>query len=82
MRTKSNTTISGFSKAWDLIPGGKQFEVREDIQLKCGWSSRQTFYNKMCGRNAITNPELVVLKSIFEPYNIDVETGEYIKQLV
>ncbi|HCY40395.1 MAG TPA: hypothetical protein DHV48_03440 [Prolixibacteraceae bacterium] len=82
MEVKNNTTKGGFSKAWDLVPGGKQFDVRVEIMEKCDWSSRQTFYNKLSGRYPVTNPELMVLKNILEPYNIDPETGEYIKQLV
>lgn len=82
MEVKNNTTKVGFSKAWDLVPGGKQQEVREEIQQKCEWSSRQTFYNKLSGKFPITYPELMVLKSILEPFNIDPETGAYIKQLV
>lgn len=82
MRVKNNTIIRGFSEAWDLLPGGKQKEVREEIQQKCGWRSRMTFYNKRNGSFTVTYPELVVIKGIFEAYNIDIETGEYIKQLV
>ncbi len=82
MEVKNNTTNVGFSKAWDLVPGGKQFDVRVEIMEKCEWSSRQTFYNKLGGKFPITYPELLVLKSILAPYNIDPETGEYIKPIV
>lgn len=78
----NNTTNGGFSKAWDLVPGGQQTNVRIEIMQKCGWKSRQTFYSKLNGASEISNPELIVLKSIFEPFNINVETGRYIKELV
>jgi hypothetical protein len=82
MEVKNNTTNVGFSKAWDLIPIGKQLEVRLEIQEKCEWKSHQTFYNKRNGKFPVSYPETIVLKGIFERFNIDVETGEYIKQLV
>ena len=82
MEVKNNTTNVGFSKAWDLVPGGKQKEIREEIMDKCEWSSRQTFYNKIWGKFPITYPELMVLKNILAPLNIDPETGAYIKPIV
>ena len=82
MNKENNTTNVGFQKAWDLVPGGKQKETREKIMEMCEWKSRVTFYNKINGKAEATYPEMVVMKGIFEDFNIDMETGEYIKQLV
>ena len=65
MEVKNNTTKGGFSKAWNLVPVGKQLEVRLEIQEKCEWKSDQTFYNKRNGKFLVSYPELMVMKTIF-----------------
>ncbi len=82
MAVKQQTHLEGFIRAYDMLPGGIQYDVRDEIIKSCGWSceskSLSTFHNKRRGATPISRLEAKELKRVFKKYNIDVETGNYL----
>lgn len=83
MKDSSNTANKGFRKAWGMLPADKQPEIRTQIQTTCGWSTKTdtTFSLKLNGHLKLNPLEYEAIRKILAGWNIDIETGEYIKPL-
>lgn len=82
MNTGNNTPNVGFLKAYNMLPAGEQAGAREEMMDTCDWTAATTFYAKLNGSTPIKKLEWAALESIFSKWNIDVRTGEYLKQAV
>lgn len=82
MNTGNNTSNAGFLKAYNKLPADQQANVRNEILNTCDWGAATTFYAKVNGNTTIKKLEWAALAEIFSRFNINVRTGEYIKQLV
>lgn len=80
MQQSNNTTNEGFLKAYSMLPACEQTNFRDSIMAKCGWSKR-SFYMKVKGESQVTELEKEYLQGVFAEWNIDFETGNYIKTI-
>lgn len=64
-----------------MLPAGEQDKVKEKIKETCDWP-HSTFYAKLNGTTPLRKLEIAALKAIFEAWNIDLKTGEYLKQVL
>ena len=82
MNRANNTTKRGFLKAYNMLPAGEQARVKSKIMETCDWTAESTFYNKVNGNTPLKKLEVAALDAIFKAWNIDVRTGNYIKQAI
>lgn len=82
MESSNNTTNRGFLKAYNMLPAGEQARIRNKIMDTCDWGADSTFYAKLKGDTPLRKLERTALEAIFKAWNIDVWTGNYIKQAV
>lgn len=78
---KSNSEIRGKNlwRAYNLLPAGKQKEVREQIMDELGVSALSTFYSKMKGKH-VSPAEFEAIEQLLAVHNIDAVTGDYIRK--
>jgi hypothetical protein len=63
-----------------MLPAIKQRDVQNEIMDLCGWVTVRTFIQKKFGRVPIRPPEKEIIERIFERFNLNAWTGEYIRK--
>lgn len=71
MKSNTKNKVVGFSEAFYCLPHNKMSEVKIAICKDMGWCE-STFNSKRNGTRKLTNPERVLLESIFAGFGIEL----------
>lgn len=70
MENNTKKEVIGFAESFYCLPHNQLNTIRAAICEEMGWEI-STFNSKRNGNRKLTNPERILLKTIFEAYAID-----------